>query len=223
MYTTKKLGTEIENKEKRMNADFHQDFSAIRRYIMTDFSLSHHQSLELLNDLSDHILESQYNGTPAEKFFGDNLELFANDLVSELPKEKTTFKASVIGYAVFNMVALLLLIMMSIELFLNIIENTHLNFYPIGLVVAFSTFLFGLLGGLFLLLNIAHLDEFNKKNNTFLKELPIYILGGLAVFGSYMIFKNMDAGPKIHLEWYGYLILAIIAATLGHLCSKKVD
>ncbi|GGB01424.1 DUF1129 family protein [Macrococcus hajekii] len=223
MHTTELLGKEIENKEKQMNIDFYNDFSSIRRYIMTDFSLSHHQSLELLNELADHILESQSNGATAQEFFGDNLELYANELVEELPTEKTFFKLSVIGYAVFNVLGLLFLLMMIVELFVTFTSSGHFEFYPVALIVSVATFLFGVLGSLFILLKFSHVEEFKDRKYNLLKELPIYAAGGITILGSQMIFKNMDVGPKTHLNWYMYIVLALIAVVIGYLCSNKAD
>ncbi|TDM04678.1 DUF1129 family protein [Macrococcus carouselicus] len=223
MHTAERLLNELHYKEQQMNPDFQSGFSQISRYITTDFSLSHHQSLELLNDLADHILESQASSTTALQFFGDDLASFADELVEELPKEKNKFKLSLISGAILNSLTLLSICMMIVELFVTFTSSGHYEFYLMAVIIASITFMFGMLGSLFTLLKLSHLEEFKNSRFTFLKELPIYLAGGITIFGAQMIYKNMKLGPKIHLDWYVYLILAVIATIIAYMCSKKVD
>ncbi|GGB01439.1 hypothetical protein GCM10007190_06890 [Macrococcus hajekii] len=77
------------NNEKRelLTKENMREYDKVLIYLRLEWRLSTLATEELLNDLLDHLLEAQQKGITTEEFFGDDTELFAKDLIAELPKE----------------------------------------------------------------------------------------------------------------------------------------
>lgn len=88
MKSLNSLNMEYMKKLNQLNSDNKEAFMIVSNYVKYDFKKSESVSMDLLNDILDHLLEAQSNGVKTNEFFGDDLQGYANELVKELPNNK---------------------------------------------------------------------------------------------------------------------------------------
>lgn len=88
MKSLNSLNMEYVKKLNQLNSDNKEAFMIVSNYVKYDFKKSESVSMDLLNDILDHLLEAQSNGVKTNEFFGDDLQGYANELVKELPNNK---------------------------------------------------------------------------------------------------------------------------------------
>ncbi|MDQ0115016.1 DUF1129 family protein [Paenibacillus harenae] len=91
-------------KRKELTKENEEYYGNMLVYIRSHVSISEQQSEDLLMELLDHLLEAQAEGKRAEDVFGENLAAYCDEIIKQLPKEKSKITAFFIGFLLFQLV-----------------------------------------------------------------------------------------------------------------------
>lgn len=99
------------NNEKRellseVNKEYYEDMLS---YIRLSTNKSEQQTEEVLLELLEHLLEADRNGQTAKEVFGEDLKAYCNELISEIPGEKTSKNVSFIAFLILDLASIILI------------------------------------------------------------------------------------------------------------------
>ncbi|TDM12238.1 DUF1129 family protein [Macrococcus lamae] len=213
-------------KRKQLTPENLKMYEKVLVYLRTEWKLSNRHTEEVLNDLLDHLLESQRNGVTTEEFFGDNPETFAKDLVEELPEEN---KRSLMSF-----VSSLFLISLGFLVFAYGFSNMIISFFHkpqvsenligfvTGYLIGFMLFL------LFLnyLLKAIQKDEFQPEKNWFNKVMNFLFLWFICaiIFAAFILpMVLIKVGPSIFIPWYIAMPIGVIIILFGRYALNRYN
>lgn len=106
MRGTMELIKENNHKRELLTTENKKIYEELLLYIRTDLRVDEHVAEELLMDLLDHLIEAQANGRDAQDLFGNSLEVYADELIANMPTENkrsiilffTTFVLGLAGW-----------------------------------------------------------------------------------------------------------------------------
>lgn len=115
------------NNEKRteLNEQNLSSYEEMLVYIRSKGSLSEQATEEILYELLEHLVEGQKEGKQATDIFGDDLKAYCDELIGEIPKEKSSRNAMFLGYLGVDLIG-------TIFLTLGIIGMGLFYFFEIG-------------------------------------------------------------------------------------------
>ncbi|MFD2046413.1 DUF1129 family protein [Ornithinibacillus salinisoli] len=96
------------NNEKRelLTEENHKIYEDMLVYIRLNSDKSEQQTEEVLLELLDHLLQAQNEGKSASDIFGTDFKAYCNDIITEIPGEKTSKKAIALTYFGINFLAM---------------------------------------------------------------------------------------------------------------------
>ncbi|MFC0270488.1 DUF1129 family protein [Metabacillus herbersteinensis] len=216
-----------ENNQKRplLNAANEKVYGDFLLYIRTDLRVAELEGEEVLMDLLNHLLEGQEEGKTAKDLFGNEPQIYADELIASLPSEK---KRKVIPFVIsnlFNTIGWSSLLFGCIYLvLLNFIEvketiyigNLMVISTAIGIMIAFGIRI------IFLLIrSTLFVTKVNQKH--------AYWKVGLFGGGSFAVILLLtwllpEFGPELKVVWWVYLIIGgafiLMSKVIGSRNSK---
>lgn len=197
-------------------------YEKVLLYLRLDLTISERVTEETLNDLLDHLLDSQRHDVTTEEFFGNDIEEFSKELVDEIPKESKR-NLSFFG---FSMVALLFGIFRTmyglttgIATLFNVgLQKTNIGGTLLGelvLIIIGLTSIYFLFN--YLKKTIFH-DESRSKKVVF--GITLWIILSLAFLAMMFFPKILPIGPYIYIPWYVSIIIGIIFLIVYKLLFK---
>jgi uncharacterized membrane-anchored protein len=221
MISSKQLISENNEKRKLLTKENEKYYDDMLIYIRIKSKASELESEEILMELLDHLIEGQQDGKTADDIFGDDPKGYADELISELPKETLRTRLPSFGFLVGTFLSWYLMGRGVLFLILGFFTAINSNVY---LATVFIVTFYWLIYALFMIWFIFRLIErslFNKKR-THLKAM--IIAGLVGALGSGLGFVLMhfipNYGPSFEFGWLPSLICGALI-WLGCFWAKK--
>ncbi|SFG48930.1 DUF1129 family protein [Sporolactobacillus nakayamae] len=222
MISLKQLVSNNNEKRKLLTKENENYYDDMLVYIRLKSKASEQESEEILMELLDHLIEGQKDGKTAAHIFGNDPKGYADELISELPKETFRTRLPFFSMLAGTFITWYLLgrgIFFLIAGFFTALET---NVY-LGTVLIET--LYWLTFAFFIIWFILHLIErslFNKKS-TLLKTM---IIGGIVgALGSGIGFALMhflpNFGPSFPFGWLPSLASGAILWLISFWAKKK--
>ncbi|RKQ30904.1 DUF1129 family protein [Oceanobacillus halophilus] len=96
-------------RRKKLNKENESLYLDMVVYIRTNANKSEQQTEEVLLELLDHLLKAQANGKTAKDVFGEDLKAYCDELIQEIPAEKTSNHVRFILFMILNLFAIITL------------------------------------------------------------------------------------------------------------------
>ncbi|NMH72392.1 DUF1129 domain-containing protein [Bacillus sp. RO2] len=221
MRDTKRLIEENNEKRKLLSDDnlgLYEDFLL---YIRTDLRVAEHESEELLMDLLDHMLEAQHEGRSGTELLGSDPKAYADELIEGLPKDKKRDVIPFISTQVSNSLGWFALVLSVVHLILPLFTEIKAP-SPIGNLIVLALAVLGVSAlGVKVIFTLIRSSLFSEKKAAKRAYLKAGIFGG-GSFALILLFSWLmpDFGPTILIEWWIYLIIALILLATGKLIQR---
>lgn len=195
------------NNEKRkqlneINKTYYDDMLI---YIRTNAMKSEQQTEEVLLELLDHLLEAQAEGKTAIDVFGEDLKAYCDEVIEEIPGEKSSKSLSFIGFLLVDLAAIAMLTFGILGFGIHFIFGLGKQYFNITLGKEIAVFLIdALLIGIwiFIILRwIKHSTFKEKKTNKWIAFLQLWVIStifiGLSIV-TFIVFPDFGTSIKIH-------------------------
>ncbi|WP_339148555.1 MULTISPECIES: DUF1129 family protein [unclassified Sutcliffiella] len=221
MSHTKKLIEENNEKRKLLSDDNLQLYEDFLLYIRTDLRVAVHESEELLMELLDHMLEAQHEGRSATDLLGSDPKAYADELIEGLPKDKKRDVIPFISSQVSNSLGWFALVLSIVHLVMPMFTEIKAP-SPLGNLIVLALAVLGVSAlGVKVIFTLVRSSLFSEKK----KAKRAYWKAGLFGGGSFAVILFFawlvpDFGPRILIEWWIYLIIALILLGTGKLIQR---
>lgn len=210
-------------KRKKLNNENLEMYEKILTYLRAEWRLSDRYTEEVLNDLLDHLLESQENGMTTEEFFSDDPEQFAKDLVAEIPEHSKRNAFIFIAALFFISIGYLTLANGFAEMIISFFNKPQKSFNLLSFVIGYSLMFIMFLTTINYILKELQKEEFkpeSSKRNKILSFLFLLLISSLvfAAFISPLVFIKI--GPEISIPWFYALPIGAVIIFIGRYLLK---
>lgn len=189
-------------------------YEEVLMYLRCDLSLSERVTEVTLMDLLDHLLEAQMHDVTTEEFFGPDPKQFAQDLITEIPKESRRnmwmFTASIfcLLFAIFRAIS-------GVADFIIVYFQKRDNKIDIsgellGNLIS-SIIISIIIFGIFRYLQNTAFDEENETKAQKIKQFFImWIVMMIPLLVPILADRLIHLGPMVEIPWYINLIIAAV-------------
>lgn len=225
MISSKQLVSENNEKRKLLTKENEKYYDDMLIYIRLKSKASEQESEEILMELLDHLIEGQQDGKTATDIFGDDSKGYADELISELPKETLRTRLPFFGILAGTFVSWSLMgrgVLFLIVGFFTAIDTT------VYLATVLIETLYWLIYAFFMIWFILHLIErslFNKKSTLLKTMIVAGIVGALgSAPGFILIFFHFipNFGPFFSFGWLPSLASGAILWLIDFWAQKKI-
>ncbi|WP_068676161.1 DUF1129 family protein [Oceanobacillus sp. Castelsardo] len=207
-----KLNNEKREQLSESNKTYYED---MLMYIRLNTNKSEQQTEEVLLELLEHLLEADNNGQTAKDVFGEDLKAYCNELISEIPGEKTSKNVSFIAFLILDLIAIVSIFqgVVGYGLYLFGLGSKYFSF-PIGsgLVIVIIDLIILAIWIIVILKWLKNSSFKEKKPKKWVEFLQIWLICmafiGLSV-GVFIVMPDFGNTVNIHL-----LAVAIIGVVL---------
>jgi DNA-binding ferritin-like protein (Dps family) len=224
MISSKQLISENNEKRKLLTKENEKYYDDILVYIRIKSKASEQESEEILMELLDHLIEGQQDGKKAADIFGDDPKGYADELISELPKETFRTRLPFFGLLAGTFILWALigrgLFFLIVGFFTTVDTKVYLGTV---LTVTLYWLIFGILM-IWFIFRCVERSLFTKKR-TFLKQAIIAgIVAALgATPGFILIFFHFlpNFGPSFSFGWLPSLVSGAFLWLITFWAKKK--
>jgi uncharacterized membrane-anchored protein len=215
------------NNEKRehlsdVNKEYYEDMLI---YIRLNTNKSEQQTEEVLLELLEHLLEADRNGQTAKDVFGEDLKAYCNELISEIPGEKTSKNISFIAFLILDLLAILTIFqgVVGYGLYLFGLGGKYFSF-PIGsglLIVIIDLFI--LVVWIVVILKWIKNSSFKeKKPKKWIEFLQLWLICMVFIGLSIGVFIVIpDFGKTLHIHLLAVIIIGIFLYIVKFIINKR--
>lgn len=195
------------NNEKRtqlneVNTAYYDDMLI---YIRTNAMKSEQQTEEVLLELLDHLLEAQTEGKTAVDVFGEDLKAYCDEVIEEIPGEKSSKNLSFIGFLLLDLAAIAMLTFGILGYGTYFIFGLGEQYFNITLGKGIVVLLIDtLLIGIWILIIFKWMKHSTfkvKKTNKWVEFLQLWLIStifiGLSIV-TFILFPDFGTNFKIH-------------------------
>ena len=216
---------EENNKKRKLltkeNEEYYDDLLV---YIRLHFTLSEQQSEEVLMEMLTHLIEGQEEGKGAEDIFGTDPLAYTNEIIHQLPKEKSRNIFPFIGGIIVDIVSWTLMIRGIVLLIFSQFVEVNYEISLVGAVI------FSLVIGTFTVTNMWYivnlikrsLFKVNKKNRLNMLKAGLFAASSMAIVLLIVKFTP-QIGPSIYFSWWASLVLGAILWVARFIVKKSVN
>lgn len=215
----------LQNNQKRklLTEENEKYYSKVMLYIRTKLTLSEQQSEEVLMEMLDHLIEGQEEGKSARSIFGNDPKGFADEIISQLPKEDKRNTLKFISQLGLNLLGWFLVIRSFIIIVLAQFQEVDIRVFIIPALITFLLIGVSVALGIKIIFNLIHKSLFNDNASDKRDMLIAGLYGGgsfaLIILAS--IFIN-DFGPAFEFPWVVSLGVGSFLLLLTWLMKKNV-
>lgn len=210
-------------KRKKLNNENLKMYEKILIYLRAEWRLSDRHTEEVLNDLLDHLLESQENGMTAQEFFGEDPEQFAKALVEELPAQNKRNTFNFITALLFISIGFLTLVNGIVDMLFAFFQKPQGSFNLLGFVMGYTLMFVMFLITLNYILKRVQKEEFKpelSKKGKFLSYILLLLVSSL-IYASFIVpLKYIKIGPEISIPWFYALPFGAVLIFTGRYLLK---
>lgn len=219
---TKQLIEQNHLKRKELTPDNLEAYEKVLLYLRLDLSLSERVTEETLNDLLDHLLQSQMHGVTSKEFFGNDIEQYSKELVAEIPREsKRNLNLFALSMAalLFGIIHLMNGIITGIASVFNITQQpTNVG----GTLLGETVFIVVGLASIYFLFSMLKKTVFqdDSRKNTILIGVGLWIILSAAFLAMMFFPKILPIGPYVNIAWYVSVIIGLVALAIYKISFK---
>lgn len=214
------------NNEKRehlsdINKEYYENMLI---YIRLNTNKSEQQTEEVLLELLEHLLEADRNEQTAKDVFGEDLKAYCNELISEIPGEKTSKNVSFIAFLILDLLAILTIFqgVVGYGLYLFGLGSKYFSF-PIGsglLIVIIDLFILVL--WIVVILKWIKKSSFKeKKPKKWVEFLQLWLICMVFIGLSIGVFIVIpDFGKTINIHLLAVIIIGIFLYIVKFIINK---
>lgn len=169
-------------------------------YIRTKLTLSEQQSEEVLMEMLDHLIEGQQEGKTAKEIFGNDPKGYADEIVSQLPRENKRNSLIFMGEIAVNIIGWFL-IMRSIIIPI-IGGKASEKVYVISSLLLIILIMIMTAFGVKMIFGLISQSSFDDKatDKKMMFKAGLYGAGGFLVIAIISFFVK-EVGPSFTLPW----------------------
>lgn len=169
-------------------------------YIRTKLTLSEQQSEEVLMEMLDHLIEGQQEGKTAKEIFGNDPKGYADEIVSQLPRENKRNSLIFMGEIVVNIIGWFL-IMRSIIIPI-IGGKASEKVYVISSLLLIILIMIMTAFGVKMIFGLISQSSFDEKatDKKMMFKAGLYGAGGFLIIAIISFFVK-EVGPSFTLPW----------------------
>ncbi|SEM69729.1 Protein of unknown function [Paenisporosarcina quisquiliarum] len=169
-------------------------------YIRTKLTLSEQQSEEVLMEMLDHLIEGQQEGKTAKEIFGNDPKGYADEIVSQLPRENKRNSLIFMGEIAVNIIGWFL-IMRSIIIPI-IGGKASEKVYVISSLLLIILIMIMTAFGVKMIFGLISQSSFDEKatDKKMMFKAGLYGAGGFLIIAIISFFVK-EVGPSFTLPW----------------------
>lgn len=169
-------------------------------YIRTKLTLSEQQSEEVLMEMLDHLIEGQQEGKTAKEIFGNDPKGYADEIVSQLPRENKRNSLIFMGEIAVNIIGWFL-IMRSIIIPI-IGGKASEKVYVISSLLLIILIMIMTAFGVKMIFGLISQSSFDDKatDKKMMFKAGLYGAGGFLIIAIISFFVK-EVGPSFTLPW----------------------
>ncbi|MCZ8538835.1 DUF1129 family protein [Psychrobacillus psychrodurans] len=169
-------------------------------YIRTKLTLSEQQSEEVLMEMLDHLIEGQQEGKTAKEIFGNDPKGYADEIVSQLPRENKRNSFIFMGEIAVNIIGWFL-IMRSIIIPIIGGEASE-KVYVISSLLLIILIMIMTAFGVKMIFGLISQSSFDDKatDKKMMFKAGLYGAGGFLIIAIISFFVK-EVGPSFTLPW----------------------
>lgn len=224
MRKTPELIEENNHKRELLTSENEQVYENLLLYIRTDLRVDEHAGEEILMDLLDHLLEAQENGKNAADLFGNSPQVYADELIDQLPNQKRRNVYWLAASGIAGLVGWFAITYGVINAVLSFFTTREIDI-ALGSIflILLSVSLVGTIG-VKLFFKIIRSSVFKPKSQQwkmYVKAGLFGMAGFLLILGAAFLFDGI--GPVVHVEWWVFLIVGMVLLVLNKGIGKLSD
>lgn len=221
MRDTKKLIEENNEKRKLLSDENLRLYEDFLLYIRTDLRVAEHESEELLMEILDHMLEAQHEGRSGAELLGSDPKAYADELIEGLPKDKRRDVIPFISSQVSNSLGWFALVLSIVHLVMPLFTEIKAP-SPLGNMVILALTVLGVSAlGVKVIFTLVRSTLFSEKKAASRAYWKAGLFGGGSLGGILLLgWLIPDFGPSVLVEWWIYLIIALILLGTGKLIQR---
>lgn len=198
----KELIEQNNEKRKDLNEENKKTYTDLMLYIRTKLTLSEKQSEEVLIEMLDHLLDAQEEGKTANQVFGENPQIFADELIEQLPEEEKRDMVKFVGQLAFSLVGWFLVARGIVLLLFSSFVEVSTTVYMIPTLIIFGLLASIVFLGVKVIFGLIHHSLFKEKSNDKMNMVKAGLFGG----GSFAVILAANYyirgfGPTFEFPW----------------------
>ena len=198
----KELIEQNNQKRKNLNEENKKTYTDLMLYIRTKLTLSEKQSEEVLIEMLDHLLDAQEEGKTANQVFGEDPQVFADELIEQLPEEEKRDMVKFVGQLAFSLVGWFLVARGIVMLLFSSFVDVSTTVYMIPTLIIFVLLAGIVFLGVKVIFGLIHHSLFKEKSNDKMNMVKVGLFGG----GSFAVILAANYyirgfGPTFEFPW----------------------
>lgn len=207
------------NKLNLLNQDNKQAFLEVANYVKFSYSKSEQEANEILSDMLDHLLDAQAHGTQTSHFFGDDIQLFAQEIAAELPAANKTKLLYQFLFILFLNIATPILAYGISDSIKVLVTGSHFRI-PITSTIICCLIFTALVSCItFFIIRTTKNNIHQKKSS----KIIIYFLTFLMITVPILLFMFFPIGPVVSFKYFYAIPFSIVLFILTFLFYKRMS